>query len=100
MLAHIVFFTLKNNSDESRQQLIEACKTHLTDHPGTEFFAVGTRTPDLQRKVNDDQFDVALHVIFTTREDQDNYQVSQQHLTFIAENKDNWAQVRVFDSDA
>ncbi|MCA9174699.1 Dabb family protein [bacterium] len=99
MLSHIVFFNLKDNTADARQALVDACREHLDGHEGTVFFAVGTRTPDLQREVNDQTFDVALHVIFATRENQDAYQTDPRHLKFIAENRDNWAQVRVFDSD-
>lgn len=100
MLAHIVFFTLKENSDANRSALVEACNTYLDGHDGCVFFAAGTRTPDLQRDVNDQEFDVALHVVFASRADHDAYQTHDRHLKFIAENKDNWAKVRVFDSDA
>ena len=99
MLAHIVFFNLKESNDENRKQLVAACHKYLDGHPGTKFFGVGTRTPDLQREVNDQTFDVALHVIFDSRADHDAYQTNERHLQFIAENKDSWAQVRVFDSD-
>ena len=71
MLAHIVFFTLKDNSAEKRRALVDACRHYLDGHDGTEFFGVGTRTPDLQREVNDQTFDVALHVIFSSREAHD-----------------------------
>ena len=100
MLAHIVFFTLKDSTEANRQALVDACKQHLDGHDGCVFFAVGTRTPDLQREVNDQTFDVALHVVFAKREDHDTYQTHERHLQFISENKDSWAQVRVFDSDA
>ena len=100
MLAHIVFFQLKDASPEAVTRQIDACQKHLTDHEGTLFFAVGTRTPDLLREVNDRDFHVALHVIFDSRESHDRYQAHERHLQFIAENKDNWQQVRVFDSDA
>lgn len=100
MLVHAVFFSLQDNSAAARDQLIAACQRHLSDHPGTLFFATTVRTPDLQRDVNDQDFDVSLLLAFQTREDHDRYQTSERHLQFIAENKDNWRQVRVFDSDA
>lgn len=99
MLAHNVFFTLKDDSPEAQQTLLEACQKYLTGHEGTTFFAAGTLTPDLNRPVNDQDFQVALHVIFETRQAHDDYQVSERHQQFIAENKDGWAKVRVFDSD-
>lgn len=98
MLAHNVFFTLKDKSPEARQKLVDAAQKHLTNHPGTAFFACGT-VADLDRPVNDVDFDVALHVIFETRADHDTYQTAPRHLKFIEENRENWEKVRVFDSD-
>lgn len=99
LLAHMVYFSLKDKSPESINRMTAACKEHLADHPGTVFFAAGTLNPELQREVNVRDFDIALHVIFASRADHDRYQVSARHQKFIDENRDNWAQVRVFDSD-
>jgi hypothetical protein len=95
----MVYFTLHDRTPQRVQELIEACHEHLTGHPGTLFFAVGTLTPDLARPVNDRQFDVALQVVFASRSAHDAYQVAPRHLRFIEENKANWATVRVFDAD-
>jgi hypothetical protein len=98
-LAHIVYFTLKDNSPAAIQKQVELSKKYLTDHAGTLFFAVGTRTPDLNREVNDKEFDVALHVVFKNRAAHDEYQTAPRHLKFIEESKPNWAKARVFDAD-
>ena len=75
-----------------------ACKKYLAHHPGTVFFAAGTLVKELDRPVNVRDFDVALHLIFQTKAAHDAYQVAPLHEQFIAENKDNWKNVRVFDS--
>jgi hypothetical protein len=98
MLAHNVYFSLKDNSPEAKKKLVDACKKYLAKHPGTVLFAAGTLCEELDRPVNDRDFDVALHVIFRTKADQDRYQEAPLHLQFIAENRDNWSKVRVFDS--
>jgi hypothetical protein len=98
LLAHNVFFTLHQSSSSGRAKLVEACKKYLTGHPGTVFFACGELEPTLQRPVNDRGFDVGLHIIFATKADHDAYQEHPRHLQFIAENKADWKQVRVFDS--
>lgn len=98
MLVHNVFFTLKDRSESAKEALVAACRHHLTGHPGTTFFACGTLEPDLDREVNDRDFDVALLVVFATRADHDNYQEAPRHKQFIAENRESWAKVRVFDS--
>lgn len=63
------------------------------------FFACGTLQPELQRPVNDRAFDVALHVVFDSLASHDVYQEAPAHVQFVAENKPNWKQVRVFDSN-
>ena len=98
MLAHNVYFTLKDRSATAKQALLDACKTHLTSHPGTRFFACGTLEEGLDRPVNDRDFDVALHVVFDSRAAHDAYQAAPRHLQFVEENRANWAKVRVFDS--
>ena len=42
--------------------------------------------------------DVALHLVFASRQHHDTYQTHPQHLKFIEENKHLWSSVRVFDS--
>jgi Stress responsive A/B Barrel Domain len=98
LLDHNVFFTLKDRSAAAKQKLVTACKKYLTGHPGTVFFAAGTRAEALARDVNDLDFDVALHLVFTNQAAHDAYQDAPRHEEFIAEQKHNWAKVRVFDS--
>ena len=98
MLAHNVYFALKDNSVDAKKKLVDACKKYLSSHPGEVFFAAGTRAEDLTREVNDRDFDVALHIVFKDKAAHDTYQDHERHKQFIAENKDNWKKVRVFDS--
>ena len=98
MLGHMVYFTLKDRSPAAIEAMVAACRKYLTGHPGTVFFAAGTLVPDLTRPVNQTDFDVALQVVFDSREAHDAYQVAPRHIQFIDENKANWKKVRVFDS--
>jgi len=97
-LAHMVYFTLKDDSPAAQQSLIAECHKYLKGHPGEIYFSAGTLVPDLARPVNDRAFHVSLHVVFDSRKAQDDYQVDPRHIEFIEKNKSNWAQVRVFDS--
>ncbi|MEM9644917.1 MAG: Dabb family protein [Planctomycetota bacterium] len=97
-LAHHVFFTLKDRSDASVATLVSACQKYLGEHPGQVGFEVGTRERDYQRPVNID-YDVSLHTVFEDRAAHDAYQQAQRHLDFIAETKESWAEVKVFDSN-
>ena len=53
MLAHNVYFALKDNSEPAIQKMVAACKKSLATHPGIVFFACGTLQKDLARPVND-----------------------------------------------
>jgi hypothetical protein len=74
------------------------CREHLTGHPGTRAFAVGT-CADYDRQVNDRDYDVTLVIVFESRASHDAYQTAERHNRFIAEHADSWAKVRVFDAD-
>ncbi len=96
-LAHHVFFTLNDRSDEAISAMLDQCRHYLDNHDGLVGFSVGRRDRELAREVNQD-FDVSLHCIFQDRAAHDAYQTAPRHLDFIEANKDHWAEVRVFDS--
>lgn len=98
MLAHNVYFSLKDSSDAAKSNLVAACHKYLKDHEGVVFFAAGARAADFKREANDVGFDVALNIVFKGKADHDRYQVHEKHKQFIQENLANWSQVRVFDS--
>jgi hypothetical protein len=97
-LAHMVFFTLNEDTPANRAKLVAACQKYLDGHSGTLYFSVGTLADDLAREVNDRDFDVALHLVFDSKASHDTYQDHPRHQAFINENKDLWGKVRVFDS--
>ncbi len=97
-LAHIVYFKLKDASGAAKARLVAACKMYLTGHEGTVSFAVGTLAADFKREVNDQNFDVSLHLVFASKEAHDKYQDHPRHQKFVEDNKPNWEKVRVFDS--
>lgn len=98
MLSHDVYFALKDNAPAAKKKLVDACKKYLSGHDGTVFFAAGTLAEELNREVNDRDFDVALHIVFKNKAAHDKYQDAERHQAFIKENRDNWKKVRVFDS--
>jgi hypothetical protein len=98
LLAHNVYFTLKDNSAAKRQELVDACKKYLTVQKGIVWFACGVVEPELARDVNVRDFDVGLHIVFADRASHDAYQDDPTHIRFIEENRANWKQVRVFDT--
>ena len=98
MLAHDVYFTLKNDSGDAKEKLLAGCKKYLADHPGVVWFTAGIIVKDHKRDVNDQDFDVALHMLFKDKASHDKYQNADRHHRFIQEFEENWEAVRVFDS--
>jgi hypothetical protein len=98
VLAHDVYFTLNDPSPAAQQQLVDACHEYLSGHEGAVYFAAGTRVRENARDVNDQDFEVGLHVYFASKAAHDAYQENPRHKEFIAKMRDNWKTVRVFDS--
>lgn len=98
MHAHNVFFTLNDKSSPAVEQFIADSKRYLAVIPGINSFACGVIEAELDREVNDRDFDVALHVLFESKETHDAYQIAPEHNEFVARNSDNWTAVRVFDT--
>jgi hypothetical protein len=97
-LAHNVFFKLKDPSEANVTALVASCKQYLNQQPGIVFFAAGPICKELDRDVNDQNWDVGLHLVFDSKASHDNYQDDPEHVKFVTENKPTWAGVRVFDS--
>lgn len=97
-LAHMVFFTLKDHSEAAREKFVASCQKYLSKHEGTVYFSVGVITLDLEEPVSVKDFDVALHVVFEDKAAKAKYLAHPDHDKFVAENKDSFAKVRVFDS--
>ena len=98
MLAHSVYFQLKDRTPAAAAALVASCREHLTGHPGEVAFSVGTLA-DYDRQVNDRDWDVFLLIVFESQETHDAYQTAPRHEQFIAANATEWAKVRVFDAD-
>lgn len=97
-LAHNVFFKLTDASPAKVEELVAACKKYLNVQPGIVFFAAGPLCGELDRPVNDRDWDVGLYLVFVDKAAHDAYQDDPTHNRFIAEQKANWSRVRVFDS--
>ncbi|HEY1378643.1 MAG TPA: Dabb family protein [Gemmataceae bacterium] len=99
MIGHMVYFTLTDNSPAKVHELVGACEKYLSKHPGEAYFATGPRAKTPDRNVVVKDWDVALHIVFKTMADYERYADAPRHKQFIDENKANWKQVRVFDSE-
>ncbi len=98
-LAHMVFFTLKERTDDSRKAFVALCDKYLSGHPGVAYYSVGTIAEDaIEPGVGVKDFDVALHLVFEDKAAKDTYLKSTRHDGFVAEIKPLVSQVRVYDS--
>ncbi len=97
-VAHMVYFTLNEDTQENRDRLVASAQEHLSGHEGVVYFSVGTQSDAFQGQVNDRDFDVALHVVFSSQAALKSYSSHPRHMTFLRENRAMFAQVRVFDS--
>jgi len=98
MIGHMVFFTLTDNSPAKVQALVAACDKYLSKHAGEVYYSAGPRAKEFNRDLNDQDWDVALHLVFKSKADHDKYQDAARHKQFIDENRAGWKKVRVFDS--
>jgi hypothetical protein len=98
MVAHNVFFSLKDSSPAARQALVDDCHKLLAPIPGMVFYAAGALAEDMKRDINDRDFDVCLTCIFKNKAALDAYAVAPPHLQFIEKHKASWKKVRVFDA--
>jgi hypothetical protein len=92
MIAHNVYFNLKDNSAAAVKAMVEDCHRCLASLPGIVFYAAGTPTD------KEDEFDVALHVVFKDRAALEAYMDAPRHVELIGKHHSNWKNVRAFDS--
>jgi len=97
-VGHMVFFELKDKSAESKKKLVDACYKYLKDHDGVLYFSAGVRAEDVKEKVSAADWDVGLHIVFKDKAALAKYGPHPAHQKFIAENKENWKGVKVYDS--
>ena len=97
-VGHMVFFELKDKSAEAKKKLVDACYKYLKNHDGVLYFSAGPRAEDVKEPVSAADWDVALHIVFRDKASLKKYGPHADHQKFIAENRDNWKGVKVYDS--
>ena len=95
---HAVYFYPRENAEPGdAEALIAGCRKHLTAIPTVTYFAAG-KPAGTPRDVVDNEYIVGLLVGYADVEGHDVYQDHPDHLAFIAENKQYWSRVKVFDT--
>lgn len=95
MVIHQVFFWLHNPEDEL-QSVLAGCKS-LSQIKSGRNTRVGLPAATPKRAVVDDSYHIALQVEFEDIEAHDQYQTDPVHLKFIADHKQKWAKVQIYD---
>lgn len=95
-MVHNVYFSLHDPS--TKDAMIASCKKYLSKHDGEAFFAAGTTAEHRMLKSNDREFDVAVVIVFRSKDDLVKFDASERHKAFVAENRTNWKKIRVFDA--
>ena len=82
MFSHVVIFWADPAQPKAVDELIAGAKKYLAPLPGIVHFHVGKMVPS-HRPVVDQSYQVALNVVFDSKQAQDNYQVHPLHLEFV-----------------
>jgi aspartyl/asparaginyl beta-hydroxylase (cupin superfamily) len=94
---HTVFFYLKDNAKpENKAKLLEGVhELSKIDLIKTAYIGTAAAT---RREVIDSSFDVSISFIFDSAEDQDAYQIHEDHLSFVKNYSHLWDSVKVYDA--
>jgi len=82
MFSHVVIFWTDPSHSEAANELIAGAKKYLAPIPGIVHFHVGKMAPS-HRPVVDQSYQVALNVVFASKQAQDDYQAHPLHLEFV-----------------
>lgn len=96
---HLVFFWLKNPDDLNDRKAFENAMHKLLN---TSKFAHNKhfgKPAATKRPVVDDSYTYCLKVTFNSIEEHDQYQIEPAHKLFIAEAKELWERVLIYDSE-
>jgi len=82
MFSHVVIFWTDPANPTAADELIAGAKKYLAPLPGIVHFHVGNMAAG-HRPVVDQSYQVALNVVFDSKQAQDDYQVHPLHLEFV-----------------
>jgi len=82
MFSHIVIFWTKPEVPSATELLLEGAEKYLRPIPNVKTFHIGKMVSS-ERPVVDQSYQVALNLIFDSKQAQDDYQVHPLHLEFV-----------------
>jgi hypothetical protein len=95
MILHNVFFWLKTPEPTTISEFIEELKK-LEKIAEVKQLHIGVPAPII-RAVVDNSYSVALTVFFMDLKGHDAYQIHEEHKLFLANNKEKWSKVQIYD---
>jgi hypothetical protein len=84
MFSHVVIFWTDPARPGAADEVIAGANKFLKPIPGLTHFHIGKMAAS-HRPVVEQTYQVALNMVFTSTQAQDNYQVHPQHLEFVAQ---------------
>jgi len=82
MFSHVVIFWVRPEVENATEKLLAGAEKYLRPIPGVLSFHVGKMSPS-ERSVVDQSYQVALNLQFTTKAEEQAYQVHPEHLEFV-----------------
>ena len=82
MFSHVVIFWTDPANPKAADELIAGAERYLKPIPGVLSFHIGKMVPS-QRPVVDQSYQVALNLIFPSKQAQDDYQIHPLHVEFV-----------------
>ena len=82
MFSHVVIFWTDPANPKAADELIAGAKKYLAPIPGITHFHAGKMATS-HRPVVDQSYQVALNVVFDSKQAQDDYQVHPLHVQFV-----------------
>ncbi len=98
MFVHSVRFYLRPDLPSERRAAMRAGLETLRTIPTVRQLFVGSHAPVPARPVVDAEYGFALTVVFDDLAGHNTYQTHPTHLKFVADNKDCWTRIAVFDA--
>ena len=82
MFSHVVIFWTDPANPKAADELVAGAKQYLEPIPGVLSFHIGRMVPS-HRPVVDQSYQVALNLIFDSKQAQDEYQLHPLHVEFV-----------------
>jgi len=99
MLIHTVYFWLRKDLDGDKYTEFRLSLETMRGIKHAEAMYIGTPAKTAKRPVVDTSYDFALTVIVKDIAAHDAYQEDPLHQAFIANNKELWKRVKIYDAD-